>query len=86
MYINPTWNFRQISCNLKALKHQYQGVLASFSIVREENAFILATRNTIYSMNLDEFQKDRVWEYINGDIYPDDTFILFGFFEDEEED
>ena len=86
MNINPTWNFRQISRKLRTLKHEYNRVLASFSIVREENAFILATRNAIYSMNLDEFQKDRVWEYINGDIYPDDTFILFGFFEDEEED
>lgn len=85
MNINPTWNFRQISRKLRTLKHEYQGALASFSIVREESAFILATRNKIYSMNLlQDFEKDRVWEYLNGDILPCDTILIFGFWEWED--
>jgi len=85
MNINPTWNFKQISRKLRTLKHEYNRVLASFSIVREENAFILATRNKIYSMNLlQDFEKDRVWEYLNGDIHGCDTILIFGFWEWED--
>jgi len=84
MNINPTWNFKQISRKIRTLKHEYNRVLASFSHVQDENAFILATRTKIYSLNLEEFEKDRVWEYLNGDILPCDTIYIFGFWEWED--
>ena len=77
MNINPNWNFKEISRNLRTLRHDYERVLASFSYIREENAFILETRNQIYALPIQEFEKDRVWEYMNGDISPIDAFILF---------
>lgn len=86
MYINPSWNYSEIIDNIRTLRHDYERVLASFSYLRDENKFIKVTRDNLYAMNLEEFEKDRVWEYMNGDISPIDTFILFGFLDFDEED
>lgn len=87
MYINPTWNYNQIVANIRTLRLQYEEVLASFSYIRDENNFIKQTRDNLYSMNLEEFEKDRIWEYMNGYLSSFDTFTLFGFFDlDDEED
>lgn len=86
MYINPTWNYNQIVANIRTLRLQYEEVLASFSYIRDENKFIKATRDNLYSMNLEEFEKDRIWEYMNGYLSSMDTFMLFGFLDFDEED
>lgn len=86
MYINPAWNYNQIIANIRTLKVSYQEILTSFSYVRDENNFIRTTRNSLYAMNLEEFQKDRIWEYMNGYLSSTDTFILFGFLDFDEED
>lgn len=87
MYINPTWNYNQIVANIRTLRLQYNEVLTSFDYVREQNKFIKATRDNLYAMNLEEFEKDRIWEYMNGYLSSIDTFMLFGFFDlDDEED
>lgn len=75
--INKEWNYKDIIKNIRKIKDDYNKILSSFSITCEENAFILATRTKIYSLNLEEFEKDRVWEYINGDLSSLDAFILF---------
>lgn len=77
MNINPSWNYKEVSRNLKALRHEYESVLTSFSYICDENTFILETRNQIYALPIEEFEKDRVWEYMNGDLSAIDAIILF---------
>ena len=86
MIINPGWNYKEIVANLRTLKLSYMDRLTSFFYLRDENNFIKATRDNLYAMQLEEFQKDRIWEYMNGDLSSFDTFVLFGFFDLDEED
>lgn len=84
MNINPSWNYKDLVKNIRTLKLSYWERLTSFSNVFEENIFIYKTRKSIYVLNIEEFQKDRVWEYMNGDLTPIDVFMLFGFLEKED--
>lgn len=86
MIINPSWSYRKIVRNLRTLRHDYERVLASFLYVRDQNDFIRATRDSLYVMNLEDCQKDRIWEYMNGYLSSMDTFLLFGFLDFDEED
>ena len=86
MNINPSWNYKEIVKNIRTLRHNYECVLASFNYVRHKNNFIRETRNNLYETQLEEFQKDRIWEYMNGDLSQLDTFVFFGFFEFDKED
>lgn len=84
MIINPSWNYSEIVKNIRTLKLRYEELLTSFLYIRDENNFIRKTRDSLYSMNLEEFQKDRIWEYMNGYLSPFDTFVFFGFYEKED--
>ena len=84
MYVNPSWNYNEIIKNIRTLRHDYERVLASFSYIRDKNNFIRETRNNLYSLHLEEFKKDRVWEYMNGYLSPFDTLVFFGFIEKED--
>lgn len=86
MTINPSWNYEEIIANIRTLKHSYEERLTSFSYVTQENQFIKLTRDNLYAMNLEEFQKDRIWEYMNGYLSSLDIFMFFGFLEYNEED
>lgn len=84
MIINPSWNYSEIVKNIRTLRHDYERVLASFSYIRDENNFIRQTRNSLYAMQLEEFQKDRIWEYMNRYLSSFDTFVFFGFIDKED--
>ena len=83
MNINPSWTYKDIIKNLRALKLQYIEALSSFSYVRDENDFIRMTRDSLYATHLEEFQKERIWEYMNGYLSQFETFVFFGFLEGE---
>lgn len=82
MYINPSWNYKEIVANIKTLRLQYQEALTSFNYIQDENNFIRETRNNLYILHIEEFQKDRIWEYINGYLSSIEVFIYFGFKEE----
>ena len=84
MIINPSWNYSEIIKNIRTLRHDYERVLASFSYVLDENKFIRETRDSLYAMNLEEFQKDRIWEYMNGYLSSLEIIVFFGFYEKED--
>lgn len=84
MNMNPSWNYKDIIMNIRTLKLSYEERLTSFSYVCDENNFIRKTRDNLYSLNLEEFQKDRVWEYMNGYLSQFDILMFFGFLEGEE--
>ena len=70
MEVNPLWNFKEAVSNSMALKQEYLGVLTLFSYknIREKGKFIGETRKKIYSMQISDWQKDKIWEYMNDDI------------------
>lgn len=85
MIFNPCWDYKEMIKNLKTLRLHYEEVLTSFSYIKDENDYIKTSRNNLYSTNLQEFQKDRIWEYINKDLTSVEIFLFFGFLEFEEE-
>ena len=70
LYIDPNWNYKQILSNLKTLRHDYEGVLASFSYfqLHDKVLFTYEIKTAIYSLNFETWRKDRIWEYMNHDI------------------
>lgn len=68
--INPNWNYKQTLANLKALRHDYEGVLASFSYfnLHDKVLFTYQFKQSIYSLPFETWKKDRIWEYLNHDI------------------
>lgn len=83
MNINPSWNYKDIVANIRTLRLQYNEVLTSFNYVRDENSFIKKTRDSLYALHIEGFQKDRIWEYMNGYLSSIEIFILFGFLEED---
>ena len=65
--IKSDWTYNQIIRHVKQLKRQYNLIALSFSIyeIKDKIEFIRDTRDTIYALNLMEWQKDRIWTYMN---------------------
>jgi len=65
--IVESWTFEEIVKNIKAVKLQYEDVLSSFSIweTKEKTNYKREVRDSIYSLNMEEYKKDRLWEYMN---------------------
>ena len=70
MKINLLWSFSEAVDNIKAIKEHYVGLLSSFSIyeLKQKNIAIGTIRKEIYSLKILEWQKDKLWEYMNDDI------------------
>lgn len=67
IYVNNDWTFEEAVDNVKTLRNKYEEVLASFSYfdLKKEIEFKKNTRNSIYKLNILEWQKDKLWGYIN---------------------
>ena len=61
--------FKEILQNAEALKTRYQGFLSPFFNVER----IIEWRDYVYSLPIEEWKSDRIWEYLNDDI-PLDKF------------
>ena len=83
MIINPDWCYKDYVKNIRTLKNSYVELLASFFNIREENNFIRTTRDNLYASNLEEYQKDRIWEYMNDYLTRFDILVFFGIWEGE---
>jgi len=70
MKINLLWDFKEAVDNIKAIKEHYVGLLSSFSIYegKQRNIAQGEIRNQIYSLDILEWQKDKLWEFMNGDV------------------
>lgn len=66
--INQNWTFKEVVNNLKSLRTDYEGILATFSYfdLHEKVLFLKNTRDSFYSLNLQEWEKDKIWDYMNG--------------------
>lgn len=56
--------FRQFVGNAEALKVQYQELLSPFFNAK----MVKCWKTMIYSLKMEEWRKDRLWEYLNGDV------------------
>lgn len=76
LFFDPLWNYKETVVHLEALKSQYEEILASFSYfqLHEKVNFIRSTRNALYSLHLLEWQKDRIWNCMNGN---DDLYNIY---------
>lgn len=70
IFVDPTWTYKQAALNIRTLKLYYEGILASFSLweTREWATFIRSTRDKFYALNLLEWQKDNLWNCMNGNF------------------
>lgn len=68
--VPETYTFENIVLNLKAIKSNYIGVLSSFFAfnLHEKVIYLKEIRDQFYSLNLDTWKIDRIWEYLNNDI------------------
>ena len=60
--------FKQFVENCEELKEQYNGLLTPFFIA----GMIKCWKTMIYSLKLLSWQKDRIWEVLNGDFDVDE--------------
>ena len=71
LYINPNWSFKELVGKVKALRTEYDGILCFFSYydLHQEVLFRQKIKKAIYSYPFEEWKKDRIWEYMNHDIF-----------------
>lgn len=64
------YTFKIIVLNLKAIKSKYTGILSLFLPFDSHNKVLRMKEihDLLYSLNLDTWKIDRIWEYLNGDI------------------
>lgn len=68
--IDVNWSFSEAVNNIKAIRDKYTGLLSSFSIyeAKQRGVVIHEIRSEIYELKFEEWKKDKLWEFMNGDI------------------
>jgi hypothetical protein len=66
-------SFEGILKNIEVLKTRYQGFLSPFFNVKR----IVEWRDYVYSLPIEEWKSDRIWEYLNDDITLDKFKRIF---------
>lgn len=59
--------------NGRTLRGMYQELLCPFFNVKR----IREWRNILYQLELEEWKKDRIWEYLNGDIEIEELILIY---------
>ncbi len=64
------YTFKIIVLNLKAIKSKYHGILSLFLPFDSHNKVLCMKEihDLLYSLNLDTWKIDKIWEYLNNDI------------------
>ena len=67
-YINPEWNFKEVVENIEVIKSKTWDIIASFSSfeIKKQVKFKRQLRDSVYSLNFEEWKKDRIIECIYG--------------------
>ena len=70
LHIDPNWKFKQIIANIQTIKDEFLGKLSSFSYFKlhEKALFTKDCHSSIYSLSIQEWQANKIWEYLNNDI------------------
>lgn len=67
---NQDWNYKEVVKNIEALKSQVWDIIASFSYleIKELIEFKRELRRLIYSLKMEEWRRERIFEYIYNDF------------------
>lgn len=78
--IESGWTFKDVVCNIEALKNQYNWFLTSFSVFERRKGLELCRqfKRQIYSLKFEEYKRNLVWRYINDEIEYEELLILGG--------
>lgn len=70
MVVNIDLTYKEFIKNIEALKTNYNVFVASFFIfeAKQKLSFIKCFKRQIYQLKFEKWKKDRIWEYLNGDI------------------
>ena len=63
--MNQSMTFRQIVTNIREIRREYEDTLRLFYDIKKEIEYKRKTRNKFYSLNIEEWQKDMLWSYMN---------------------
>lgn len=76
--IDENWDFEEIVENAKMLKEKYNIFLTSFYFfeIKERNNYIKNVKNKIYNLNIIYWKRDKIWNFLNGDMEYDDLVKL----------
>ena len=69
--VNKEWSFKESLFFIDAIKKQYEDFMLSFSIFGGNYDLyvkIYDLKKNIYSLQFEEWKKDKLWEYLNNDI------------------
>ena len=69
--VNSNWTYKESLFYIDLVKEEYEGVMLSFSILGGnlklyEKAYQI--KKDIYSLKFEEWQKDKLWKYLNDAI------------------
>ena len=70
LHIDPSWKFKQIIINIETIKGEFIGKLSSFSYFKlhDKVLFLRLIKDQIYSLNIENWQQSKIWEYLNDNI------------------
>lgn len=70
IFFDENCSFKEIVNEIEAIKSQIEGLFAFFSYfnIKEENKFKYNLKRQIYSLKFEEWRKDKIIEYIYGDV------------------
>lgn len=70
MKIDECWSFKEAIDKIVAIKQEYLGVLSLFSCfeIKKKRQYIIDTKKDIYSIRIKDWQKDKLWEFMNDDL------------------
>ena len=71
--------FKQLIYQIEAIKTQYKRVLSLFSCgfeIKNKVNYIRKTKETIYSLKIEKWQSDRLWDYMNDDMTYNDLLDI----------
>lgn len=63
--MDQSMTFRQIVTNIREIRREYEDTLRFFCDIKKEIEYKRKTRNKFYSLNIEEWQKDMLWSYMN---------------------
>ncbi len=69
MIIDDNFKYKDLIMQIEVLKCHYTDILTSFSWkdLKKKNDFIQTTKRCVYALNFEDWKKDKIWEYLNGD-------------------
>lgn len=66
--VNIDTKFDDVVLNIKTLKENYNRSLASFRYFEKKQLieYKKSIRNNVYSLQFEEWKKDKIWDFLNG--------------------